>query len=127
LEILHKIVAAHPVTRQAARVHKFNASRARYGDTIYHSKKEANYAARLDMLKKAADPKERVAYWTRQIRVPLVVKSILIANWYIDFLVHFADGREEYHEVKGFETETYRLKRKLFGALYPNRVLKVIR
>jgi hypothetical protein len=115
------------LTRQAARVHKFNASRTRYGDTIYHSKKEANYAARLDMLKKATDPKDRVAYWTRQIRVPLVVKSILIANWYIDFLVHFADGREEYHEVKGFATETYRLKRKLFGALYPNRVLKVIR
>jgi len=119
-----------PSVRQVQRVargHKFNASRARYGDTIYHSKKEANYAATLDMLKKAEDPKDRVVRWERQVRVPLIVKGKLIANWYIDFLVTYGDGRVQYEEVKGFATETYLLKRKLFEALYPERVLKVIR
>lgn len=109
------------------RAHKFNASKKRYGDTIYDSKKEADYAARLDMLKKAADPKERVLRWERQIRVPLVVAGKLIANWYADFEVKFADGRVEIHEVKGYDTEVWRLKRKLFEALHPKRKLKVIR
>jgi len=110
-----------------ARKHKFNASRKRYGKDLYASIKEADYAARLDLLKKAADPSERVLRWERQVRVPLVVAGKLIANWYCDFEVRFADGRTELHEVKGFDTETWRLKRKLFEALYPKRVLKVIR
>ena len=110
-----------------ARKHKFNASRKRYGKDLYASIKEADYAARLDLLKKAADPSERVLRWERQVRVPLVVAGKLIANWYVDFLVTYADGRVQYEEVKGFATETYLLKKKLFEALYPDRKLKIIR
>lgn len=113
--------------RRVAREHKFNASKKRYGADLYHSKKEADYAALLDTLKKAADPAERVTRWTRQVRVPLIVNGALIANWYCDFEVTYADGRVELHEVKGFDTETWRLKRKLFLALYPKRAMKVIR
>lgn len=65
--------------------------------------------------------------WRRQIKVPLHVNGVLIANYYCDFLVSFADGREEWHEVKGFETEVWRLKEKLFRAVFPMRILKVIR
>ena len=101
--------------------------RTQYNGTLYHSKKEADYAALLDMLKNAADPKQRVEKWTRQVRVPLIVEGKLIANWYCDFEVTFADGRIELHEVKGFDTEVWRLKRKLFEALYPYRAMKVIR
>jgi hypothetical protein len=50
-----------------------------------------------------------------------------IANYFCDFLVTFEDGREEWHEVKGFQTEVWRLKEKLFRAIYPDRILKVIR
>ena len=114
-------------TAGAIRSHKFNASKARYNGTVYHSKKEAAYAARLDMLKKAADPKERVDAWERQVKIPLVVNGKLIANWYVDFRIVYADLRIEYHEVKGFQTEDYRLKRKLFEAIYPDYVLKVLR
>lgn len=109
------------------RENKYGAVKCRYNGDLYHSGKEARYAALLDVLRKAEDPKERVRKWERQVRMPLIVKGKLIANWYIDFLVTFADGRKEYHEVKGFATESYRLKRNLFEALYPGHKLKVIR
>jgi hypothetical protein len=94
---------------------------------VFHSKKERDYAARLDALKKAKDPLERVRSWERQVKVPLIVNGKLIANWYCDFLVTFADGHQEFHEVKGFATEVWRLKEKLFRALYPDSTLVVIR
>lgn len=105
---------------------KYGAQSCQYGGTRYHSRKEAAYAATLDMLKKAHGP-ERVKSWERQIRVPLTVNGIHVCNWYVDFLVTYEDGTEEYHEVKGYATDVYQLKRKLFEAIYPERVLKVIR
>lgn len=109
------------------RRHKFNASKARYGEHVYHSKMEANYAATLDKLKKARDPLKRVRSWERQVKIPLVVNGELIANWYCDFRVTYADGHMELHEVKGMDTEVWRLKRKLFEALHPFWKLVVIR
>jgi hypothetical protein len=41
-----------------------------------------------------------------------------IANYYCDFLATFADDHQELIEVKGFETEIYRLKRKILEATY---------
>jgi len=76
---------------------------------------------------RAADPAERVVSWRGQVNVPLVVNGVKVCTYIPDFLVTFGDGREEYHEVKGFETREWRIKEKLFRALYPERVLKVIR
>ena len=98
-----------------------------YKGIRYHSRKEANYAMELDLLRHNAKPAGRVTEVKRQYKVPLYVKGKLICNWYCDFLVFFADGREEYHEVKGFETEVWKLKRALFEAIHPTLILKVIR
>lgn len=106
---------------------KYGAATTVYEGSRYHSKKEAAYARKLDLLRHAQDDRERVVEWRRQIKVPLHVNGVLIANYYCDFLVSFADGREEWHEVKGFETEVWRLKEKLFRAVFPMRILKVIR
>jgi len=106
---------------------KYGAESCQYGGSRYDSRKEAAYAAQLDILKGAADPMERVRKWERQVRVPLIVKGKLVANWYIDFKVTYADGRVEFHETKGFATDVYKLKRKLFEALHPDKKLVVIR
>ena len=98
-----------------------------YGGRKYHSKLEAAHAARLDQLKSAADPKERVVAWQAQISVPLEVNGVHICNYVVDFLCEYADGRRTYVEVKGFETPEWKLKEKLFRALYPERDLKVVR
>ena len=103
------------------------AERSAYGGRYYQSKKEASYAAHLDLLRASASLKERVIEWVPQFKVPLDVNGVHICNYYVDFLVTFADGRQEYHEVKGFETDVWRMKRRLFEAIYPDRKFVVRR
>jgi len=106
---------------------KFSSQSCTYDGRTYHSRKEANYARTLDLLKHVRDPAQRVAQWKAQARVPLDVNGKHICDYYCDFLVEFADGRHEWHEVKGFATPEWRLKEKLFRAIYPDEVLKIIK
>jgi len=106
---------------------KFGNTPKQYAGSIYHSTLEANYAAYLDMMKKAINPRDKVVKWDRQVKVSLDVNGVHIANWFCDFRVWFADGRSEYHEVKGLESPEYKLKAKLFHALYPDEMLVVIK
>lgn len=102
---------------------KYGAIRTVYRGVEYASRSEACYARHLDMLVKAGEVDE----WRAQVRVPLVVKGVMVATIVPDFFVSFADGSSEYHEVKGVETAIWRLKRKLFTALFPNEVYKVVK
>ncbi len=87
-----------------------------YDGIVYASKKEAEFAKELDLLKKAGEIKD----WERQVKISLDVNGFHIANYYVDFKIYHNDGSVEFAEVKGFATETWRLKWKLFEALYSN-------
>lgn len=93
---------------------KYHAKSTIYNGVKYHSKKEAAYAAELDLRQKAGE----IERWERQVKISLDVNGFHIANYYIDFIVYYPDGTREYVEVKGFETEVWQLKWKLFEALY---------
>ena len=92
---------------------KYKNVKQTYNGYSYHSKKEAQHAAHLDWLIKAGEVKE----WTRQHPLRLYVNGKNICNYFIDFRVEKTDGTIELHEVKGFETDTWRLKWKLAHAL----------
>lgn len=96
---------------------KYGAKKQEYRGVSYHSKKEAGYAHDLAMRLSAGDIKD----WQRQVKISLDVDGYHIANYYIDFVVTHNDDRLEYIEVKGFETPEWRLKWKLFEALYGNK------
>ncbi len=106
-----------------ARTSKFGAKRARYGDYVYHSRKEARYAAELDLRVKAGELKG----WRRQVNIPLYVNGKKICSYIIDFVEELADGTEVYTEVKGFDTREWAIKHSLFCALYPDRKIQVVR
>lgn len=95
------------------RGNKYNNTPQLYNGNRYDSKKEASYAKELDLRKKAKDIKD----WDRQIKCELRVNGYLIANYYLDFRIFHNDGSIEWVEIKGFETEVWRLKRKMFEAL----------
>ena len=84
---------------------KFGNKFEKTGGTIYHSKKEARYAEQLQLKKLAGEIKE----WKGQHCLRLDVDGQHICNYFVDFLVTYKDGTEEYHEVKGFETDTWSL------------------
>ena len=92
---------------------KYHNSTKIYGGLTYDSIKEAQYAEDLDWRVKGKDIKS----WERQIKIALDVNGYHICNYYVDFKITHNDGGIEYVEVKGFETEVWRLKWKLFEAL----------
>ena len=106
---------------------KYGARTCSYGGSIYHSRREAAFAMELDALKAARSKKERVSEWKRQVKVSLDVNGKHVCNYYVDFKVTYADGREEWIEVKGFTTPEFKLKERLFRAIYPERELRVVR
>lgn len=109
------------------RAHKFNAKRT----NGYASALEARHAARLKLLMKAKDPKERVITVLEQDKIPLHAHRdtgamVLVGYYVCDFSVLFADERVEYHECKGHPTELWKWKKRHFEAEYPDRKLVII-
>lgn len=93
---------------------KFGNKFEKAGGFIYDSKKEARYSETLEKRRLAGEIKE----WTRQHCLKLSINGIHIANYYIDFRVILKSGKEEFHEVKGFSQELWKLKYKMAMAIY---------
>lgn len=116
------------------RGNKFGAKSTEYEGQVYHSKKEAGYAAELDLLKRAKE----ILDWGRQVKVSFNVcpdcaklndgnckdhpktKQFHLANYYVDFIVYYPDGIVEWVEVKGFETPEWKMKWRMLEAVYGN-------
>lgn len=54
-----------------------------------------------------------------QHKIDLKVNGIHITNHYVDFLVFKPQGVVEFHEVKGYATSEWKIKRRLTEALFP--------
>jgi hypothetical protein len=85
-------------------------------DVTYQSKAERDYAAELIFKQKMG----LIRSWRRQVRQSLVVNGQKITTYVIDFEVTEPDGEVRLIEVKGFATELWQLKHKLFMALNPD-------
>lgn len=105
------------------KISKYGARKKEYNGFIYASAFEAKYAAELDWRKRAGDVKD----WNRQVTFNLTVNKILICKYIIDFVILHNDNSKEYIETKGFETRDWKIKRKLFKALYPELNYRVIK
>lgn len=88
----------------------------------HQSKKEAEYCDQLYMLKRAKAIKD----YNIQVKYELRVNGFLICNHYVDFEVIYNDGRKALHETKGVQTADFKLKYKLFKAIYPEIEYKII-
>lgn len=102
---------------------KYKAVKQTYNGYSYDSKMEANYAAQLDLLIKAKE----VERWDRQVKISIDINEVHICNYFMDFEVFYTDGRVEYHEVKGYETDVWKIKWKLAKALYPDHNFVLIK
>lgn len=76
---------------------------------------EADYCNQLNALKRAGEVKA----FEIQYKLALVVNGVKICSHYVDFLVTYPDGHQEFHETKGMDTRDWQIKRKLVEALWP--------
>ncbi len=60
--------------------------------------------------------------WDRQVKISLDIehdgKAYHICNYFCDFKLYYTNGDIELVEVKGYETDVYKLKRALLEATY---------
>jgi len=94
-----------------------------YAGRVYHSRAEAKYAFELDALKAAG----RIKEWEPQVVIWIVVNEVKICKLTVDFRVWPLKGNPWLIEVKGHETEVYKLKRKLLKVCRPELDYRVVR
>lgn len=98
---------------------KYGNKKTEYDGRKYDSKKEADHASFLDMLKCATNQADKVKSWAPQVRYYLDVNGVHICDYVADFVVTFTDGHVEVQDVKSEFTRklpVYRLKKKLMKA-----------
>jgi len=101
---------------------KYGARPTAYAGRRYHSAAEARYAQSLDLRQAAGEVRD----WEPQVAIELRVSGQLVCRYVADFRVTLSDGWEEYHEVKGYSTAVWRLKRRLLAACRPDIRLRVV-
>lgn len=100
--------------RTEARQSKYNSKSTVYNGNYYQSLLEANYARELDIRVRAG----RIKSWRRQVKIPLEVYGFFISNYYMDFEVTHNDESLEMIEVKGAETDVWKMKWRLTEAIF---------
>lgn len=109
------------------RPHKYSAKRTEYGGASYPSKAEAMRAHALDLLKAAGE----IGAWYRGGRWEVAPGVIYIPDFEV-YEKQEPELREAVlpdwvEDVKGVETQVFRLKARLFVAAFPSVPLMVLK
>lgn len=91
--------------------HKYGNTRVKRDGVTYASKAEARYADRLRLLQASGE----VVMFLEQttLRLPGGTRYV------VDFVVFHQDGTIRWIDVKGYQTETFRVKKREIEAIYP--------
>lgn len=100
---------------------KYNAARTELKGQHFDSKFEGKVGVDL-LYRKQSGEKFDIR---RQVDFPFVVNGVKICTYRADFVLDHEDGRQEVVEAKGFAQDTWRIKRNLMAALYPEVKLTV--
>ncbi|AHV96141.1 DUF1064 domain-containing protein [Paenibacillus sabinae] len=110
--------------------HKYGAVKTVVGDIVFDSKKEARRYKELMLMKRAGivtDVQLQPVYeLVPKFTHKATGEKIRAVTYKGDFLVTYADGRQEIEDAKGMKTEVYKLKRKLFMNKYPELTIKEV-
>lgn len=101
--------------------------RNRYYRTAKQGKNDSRFEAGLALELTQQKKDGKIVDFQEQVKIPLEINGFHICNYYIDFVIQHVGGETEYLEAKGFATEVWKLKWKLFEALYdlPGNILTV--
>lgn len=100
-----------PRHRFGPKKHKYNAKATVVDGIRFDSKREARYYEKLKWRKGAGE----VLFWLRQapIHLPGGVRMV------IDFVEFHTDGTVHFVDVKGMQTEAFKIKKRQAEAIYP--------
>ena len=102
---------------------KYNAKPTRKDGIYFASQIESQYYEHLKQLERA----KQIAFFVTQPKYVLQEKykkngeTIRAINYVADFEVTYPDGRVEIIDVKGKETDVFKIKKKIFEYRYPGK------
>jgi len=97
---------------------KYNAKKVRTSAGMFDSMGEYKYFQKLQLLKNATNESERIVSIDRQTTYSFVVNGVYIGNYRADFVVKYANGREEVHDFKNPYLVTGKGKNSPAGAIF---------
>src|SRR4051794_5714330 len=102
---------------------KYGAKKTEFNGRVYDSKGEAGLAQEIELLRRAGE----VIKVEPQKTFNLYGKhGGRVCTHRPDFVLTFKDGHQEVWEYKGFSTDVFRIKLKLFEDNYPEITYNVI-
>lgn len=111
------------------RKNKYNNQKTIVDGIEFDSKKEADYYIYLKLLKKAGEIRD-IGLQQRFVLQPGFEKNGVKyqpITYIADFVITNNDGTTEVVDVKGVETQVFKIKQKLFEYMYPDLSLKVVK
>jgi Protein of unknown function (DUF1064) len=107
---------------------KYGSRKVKIGEITFDSQAEAAYYKHLQLRLKAGDIQafELQPRYLLQEAFKHQGKSIQKMEYIADFLITHKDGGKEVIDVKGMETEAFRIKKKLFYKRYPDLKLSLM-
>lgn len=101
---------------------KYKSRKTKVDNILFDSLAEASYYKRLKILQKAGIVKtfELQPTYILQDAYKRGKRKVQPITYKADFLVTYADGRQEIIDVKGMKTPVYRMKKKMLEYRYPD-------
>lgn len=98
---------------------KFNAVRTKVDGITFDSKREAEYYSELKLRQKAGE----ILGFSRQDQFVLDDAGTV---YRADFVVYYLDGRYQIVDVKGVQTDVFKLKMAMLRMRYPGLEVKIV-
>src|SRR5690554_128886 len=115
-----------PVEPQNQKKSKYNNQKTMVDGIKFDSKKEAEYYCQLKLLKQAGKIKDYGLQPRYELQPAFKKngKKYRAITYIADFVITNNDGTTEVVDIKGVETQVFKIKRKLFEYKYPDLNLK---
>lgn len=111
------------------RRNKYNNQKTVVDGITFDSKKEAKYYSMLKILKQAGEIKDFGLQPRYELQPAFKKNGVKYRpiTYIADFVITNNDGTTEIVDVKGVETQVFKIKQKLFEYMYPDLSLKVVK
>lgn len=118
-----------PEKQKVKKKSKYNNTKTVIDGITFDSIKEADYYCQLKLLKRAGEIKDFGLQQRYELQPTFKKngKTHRSITYVADFVIENNDGTTDVVDVKGFETQLFKVKQKLFEYKYPDLQLKVVK
>lgn len=120
-------MTARQYRKMGKRRSKYRNKKVQLDGRVFDSKAEARYYSHLKLMEKAGE----ILFFRLQPRYRLLDgfekhgKKHRPVDYVADFEIHHKDGSIEVVDVKGMQTQVFKIKEKMFNAKYPHKLTLV--